>query len=157
LPPYFADLSFDLPEFHPIEKAYCLALFGDSITTDHISPAGNIAANSPAGRYLIERGVVRADFNTYGARRGHDEVMVRGTFANVRIKNKMLKGIVIVVVSNHRKHHILSTSQRRNKLPSSTPLLSTSSWGCLWSSSEGQSMGQDPLAIGQPKAPTSRV
>ena len=93
-PPYFAGLKFDLPPFKSIEKAYCLALFGDSITTDHISPAGNIAVNSPGGKYLLSRGVSKADFNTYGARRGHDEVMVRGTFANVRIKNKMLKGVV---------------------------------------------------------------
>lgn len=72
-------------------------MFGDSITTDHISPAGNIAINSPAGQYLKSRGVDPRDFNTYGARRGNDEVMVRGTFANVRIKNRMLEGKVILI------------------------------------------------------------
>ena len=66
-----------------------LCSFGDSITTDHISPAGNIAKNSPAARYLINRGVKQADFNTYGARRGNDEIMSRGTFANTRIINKL--------------------------------------------------------------------
>ena len=66
-----------------------MAIFGDSITTDHISPAGNIAKNSPAARYLMERGVQQQDFNTYGARRGNDEVMARGTFANTRITNRM--------------------------------------------------------------------
>ena len=68
------------------------SLSGDSITTDHISPAGNIKADSPAGRYLQERGVLPADFNSYGSRRGNDDVMVRGTFANIRIKNRMLGG-----------------------------------------------------------------
>ena len=72
-----------------IDKAYCLASFGDSITTDHISPAGSISVKSPAARYLKERGVGPTDFNTYGARRGNDEVMARGTFANTRIINKL--------------------------------------------------------------------
>jgi aconitate hydratase len=69
-----------------------LALFGDSITTDHISPAGDIALNSPAGKYLAEHGVEKRDFNSYGSRRGNDRVMVRGTFANIRLKNLMLPG-----------------------------------------------------------------
>ncbi len=69
-----------------------MALFGDSITTDHISPAGNIKKDSPAGKYLMEHGVQPVDFNSYGARRGHHEVMMRGTFANIRIKNEMLGG-----------------------------------------------------------------
>ena len=68
--------------------------FGDSITTDHISPAGNIAKDSPAGRYLLAKGVPQSDFNSYGARRGNDEVMARGTFANVRLINKLLDGKV---------------------------------------------------------------
>lgn len=71
-----------------------LGNFGDSITTDHISPAGNIAKDSPAGRYLLDRGVAQKDFNSYGARRGNDEVMARGTFANVRLINKLLDGKV---------------------------------------------------------------
>ena len=73
-----------------IRDAYCLCLFGDSITTDHISPAGNISKTSPAAKYLVERGVGAKDFNSYGARRGNDEIMARGTFANVRLVNKMV-------------------------------------------------------------------
>ncbi len=73
--------------------AKVLAYLGDSVTTDHISPAGNIASKSPAGQYLIARGVPEIDFNQYGARRGHHEVMVRGTFANIRIRNKLLPGV----------------------------------------------------------------
>jgi aconitate hydratase len=73
---------------HRHAQAYCLLNLGDSITTDHISPAGNIAKNSPAAQYLKGRGVEYEDFNTYGARRGHDEVMVRGTFANIQLINK---------------------------------------------------------------------
>jgi aconitate hydratase len=76
-----------------IVDAKLMAIFGDSITTDHISPAGNIKASSPAGIYLQEHQVAAADFNSYGARRGHHEVMMRGTFANIRIKNQMLDGV----------------------------------------------------------------
>ena len=75
-----------------LREARALAVLGDSITTDHISPAGNIKANSPAGKYLIEHGVEPKDFNSYGARRGNHEVMMRGTFANTRIKNQMVPG-----------------------------------------------------------------
>jgi aconitate hydratase len=75
-----------------VKGARVLGLFGDSITTDHISPAGNIKGSSPAGRFLQGRGVQPADFNSYGSRRGNDDVMVRGTFANIRIKNLMLDG-----------------------------------------------------------------
>jgi aconitate hydratase len=73
--------------------ARVLAVLGDSVTTDHISPAGDIAEKSPAGRYLLSRGVPRADFNSYGSRRGNDRVMVRGTFANIRLKNLMVPGV----------------------------------------------------------------
>lgn len=89
-PPYFQGLTLELPPFQPINDVFCLANFGDSITTDHISPAGNISLTSSAAKYLLERGVEKKDFNTYGARRGNDEIMVRGTFANVRLKNKMV-------------------------------------------------------------------
>ncbi|MDW8290605.1 MAG: aconitate hydratase AcnA [Armatimonadota bacterium] len=91
-PPYFIDLSLEPAPLSDIEGAHVLAVFGDSITTDHISPAGSIPPTSPAGRYLIERGVQPADFNSYGARRGNHEVMMRGTFANIRIKNLLLPG-----------------------------------------------------------------
>ena len=91
-PPFFADFALAPPaeQAPAVRGARIMALLGDSITTDHISPAGNIAENSPAGQWLLARGVLKADFNSYGARRGHHDVMVRGTFANVRIKNLML-------------------------------------------------------------------
>ena len=82
-------MTKEVAEREPIKDAYCLALFGDSITTDHISPAGKIANNSPAARYLESKGIKPKDFNTYGSRRGNDEIMARGTFANVRLINKM--------------------------------------------------------------------
>ncbi len=92
-PNFFDDLTPEPAPLRDIVGARVLALFGDSVTTDHISPAGNIARNSPAGRYLISLGVEPVDFNSYGARRGNHEVMVRGTFANIRIKNLMLPGV----------------------------------------------------------------
>ena len=91
-PPYFEGMTKELTKPKNIENARVLAVFGDSITTDHISPAGNIAKSSPAAAYLKSRGVEPKDFNSYGARRGHHEVMMRGTFANIRIKNEMLGG-----------------------------------------------------------------
>ncbi|MFI5345103.1 MAG: aconitate hydratase AcnA [Elusimicrobiota bacterium] len=93
LPPYFEDLSLKPRALNDIKGARALALFGDSVTTDHISPAGNIAKDSPAGTYLQAQGVKPSDFNSYGARRGNHEVMMRGTFANIRIKNLMLKDV----------------------------------------------------------------
>jgi aconitate hydratase len=92
-PPYFEEFSSALVPLSDINAARPLAIFGDSVTTDHISPAGAIKASSPAGLYLQERGVDIKDFNSYGARRGNHEVMVRGTFANVRIKNQMVPGV----------------------------------------------------------------
>ncbi len=89
-PTYFEGLTRELVPFVEIEGARVLALLGDSVTTDHISPAGSIKPSSPAGKYLLANGVARADFNQYGARRGNHEVMVRGTFANVRLRNKLL-------------------------------------------------------------------
>jgi aconitate hydratase len=91
-PPYFDGMTMDVGNIDDIHGARVLGLFGDSITTDHISPAGNIKKDSPAGRFLQERGVQPADFNSYGSRRGNDDVMVRGTFANIRIKNLMFDG-----------------------------------------------------------------
>ena len=91
-PPYFDNMSMDVGSIDDIHGARLLGLFGDSITTDHISPAGNIKASSPAGQFLQSRGVSPVDFNSYGSRRGNDDVMVRGTFANIRIKNLMLGG-----------------------------------------------------------------
>jgi aconitate hydratase len=92
-PPYFDDLSKEPREVADIKKARALALLGDSITTDHISPAGSIKKDSPAGKYLLDHGVKFEDFNSYGARRGNHEVMMRGTFANIRLKNKLVGGV----------------------------------------------------------------
>ena len=91
-PPFFTNFSLQPGSIAPITGARALAIFGDSVTTDHISPAGAIKKSSPAGKYLIENGVTAEDFNSYGSRRGNDRVMTRGTFANVRIKNLMLAG-----------------------------------------------------------------
>ena len=91
--PFFEGLTMELTPVADIEDARVLALLGDSVTTDHISPAGAIKADSPAGRYLAEHGVARADFNSYGSRRGNHEVMIRGTFANIRLRNRLLDGV----------------------------------------------------------------
>jgi len=91
-PPFLAEMTREVPELRPIQGARVLALLGDSVTTDHISPAGSIAKNSPAGKYLIEQGVDPVDFNSYGSRRGNDRVMTRGTFANIRIRNQLAPG-----------------------------------------------------------------
>ena len=92
-PPFFADIAAKPAPLADIHAARVLALLGDSVTTDHISPAGSIAKDSPAARYLNEQGVTGKDFNSYGARRGNHEVMVRGTFANIRLKNKLVPGV----------------------------------------------------------------
>ena len=92
-PPYFTGMTMTPAAIGDIADARALAVFGDSITTDHISPAGSIKLDSPAGQYLTEKGVPRAEFNSYGARRGNHEVMMRGTFANIRIRNRMLGGV----------------------------------------------------------------
>jgi aconitate hydratase len=91
-PPFLVDLAPEPGRIEPIAGARVLVMLGDSVTTDHISPAGSIATNSPAGRYLIERGVDPRDFNSYGARRGNDRVMTRGTFGNIRIRNHLAPG-----------------------------------------------------------------
>ena len=91
--PFFEGLSMELTPVTDIKDARVLALLGDSVTTDHISPAGAIKADSPAGRYLAEHGVARADFNSYGSRRGNHEVMIRGTFANIRLRNRLLDDV----------------------------------------------------------------
>ncbi|MBI4422316.1 MAG: aconitate hydratase, partial [Elusimicrobia bacterium] len=91
-PPYFEGLRSDPPALKDIQGARVLAALGDSVTTDHISPAGSIPKDSPAGQYLIERGVQPADFNSYGARRGNHELMMRGTFANIRLRNALAGG-----------------------------------------------------------------
>ena len=91
--PFFEGLTMELTPVTDIRGARVLALLGDSVTTDHISPAGAIKSDSPAGRYLASRGVARRDFNSYGSRRGNHEVMIRGTFANIRLRNRLLDGV----------------------------------------------------------------
>ena len=91
-PPFMVDLPVEAPAIEPIVGARALAFLGDSTTTDHISPAGAISKDSPAGRFLLSRGVEQVDFNSYGSRRGNDRVMLRGTFANIRIRNKLAPG-----------------------------------------------------------------
>ena len=91
-PPFMTDMTRDVPNITHLSGARCLVLLGDSVTTDHISPAGSIAQDSPAGRYLTDHDVSPRDFNSYGSRRGNDRVMVRGTFANIRIRNQLAPG-----------------------------------------------------------------
>ncbi|MFU8803944.1 MAG: aconitate hydratase AcnA [Bradymonadaceae bacterium] len=91
-PPFFVDMPADAPPIDAIKSARVLCKVGDSITTDHISPAGAIAVDSPAGRYLIEKGITRREFNSFGSRRGNDQVMTRGTFGNIRFRNQMAPG-----------------------------------------------------------------
>ncbi len=91
-PPFFVNMTSDVPNIANIEKAKCVALLGDSVTTDHISPAGVIARTSPAGQFLIGKGVEPREFNSYGSRRGNDRVMLRGTFANIRLRNYLAPG-----------------------------------------------------------------
>jgi aconitate hydratase len=92
-PPYFEGMGLEPSPVADVEGARVLALLGDSVTTDHISPAGSIKPDSPAGRYLTEHGIERKDFNSYGSRRGNHEVMIRGTFANIRLRNRLLDGV----------------------------------------------------------------
>jgi aconitate hydratase len=123
-PPYFENFSPRPGKVVDLRGARPLAIFGDSVTTDHISPAGNIKASSPAGKYLIAQGVRQEDFNSYGARRGNHEVMVRGTFANVRIKNLMVPGVeggVTIVQPEGRRESIYDASLEYQKR--GTPLI----------------------------------
>jgi aconitate hydratase len=106
-PPYFDNFSMSTSKVLDVHSASLLVLFGDSITTDHISPAGNISSQSPAGKYLLENGVVKENFNSYGARRGNHEVMIRGTFANVRIKNELVLGTEGGVTKYHPSGEIM--------------------------------------------------
>jgi aconitate hydratase len=114
-PPFFVDMPTEAPGVQPVAGARALALFGDSVTTDHISPAGPIAKDSPAGQYLLNKGVERKDFNSYGARRGNDRVMTRGTFANIRLRNMLVpgtEGSVTVHLPTGEITNIYEASQR---------------------------------------------
>jgi aconitate hydratase len=114
-PPFFQGLTRETPPLRDLVGARVLAVLGDSVTTDHISPAGDIALASPAGRYLVSRGVLKPDFNSYGSRRGNDRVMVRGTFANIRLKNAMVPGVeggVTVHVPSGERMDIYDAAER---------------------------------------------
>jgi aconitate hydratase len=114
-PPFFQGLTPDPPAVLDIEGARVLAVLGDTVTTDHISPAGDIPLDSPAGRYLVSRGLEKKDFNSYGSRRGNDRVMVRGTFANIRLKNQMVPGVeggVTVHVPSGERMAIFDAAER---------------------------------------------
>jgi aconitate hydratase len=124
LPPYFEGMASEPGTVTDVEGARCLVWLGDSVTTDHISPAGSIRPDSPAGKYLTGHGVERKDFNSYGARRGNHEVMVRGTFANVRLRNKLVpesEGTWTVHVPSGEEMTIFEASERY--LADGTPLV----------------------------------
>ncbi|OMJ68671.1 hypothetical protein SteCoe_33812 [Stentor coeruleus] len=116
-PPFFKDLTSEVPEIKDIKNAHVLLKLGDSITTDHISPAGNIARNSPAAKYLQSYGIDQKDFNSYGARRGNDEIMVRGTFANIRLINTLIDhaGPQTMHIPSGEKLDIFEASSRYKK------------------------------------------
>jgi len=123
-PPFFTDFSLTPGEIHEIKGARPLGIFGDSVTTDHISPAGSIKKTSPAGKYLSEHGVDYADFNSYGSRRGNDRVMTRGTFANVRIKNLMVPGVEGGVTKFNGTGEVISIFDAATKyIAEHTPLI----------------------------------
>ncbi|KAL2247627.1 UNVERIFIED_CONTAM: Aconitate hydratase 3, mitochondrial [Sesamum indicum] len=131
-PPYFSGMTMDPPGPRGVKDAYCLLLFGDSITTDHISPAGSIHKDSPAAKYLMERGVDRKDFNSYGSRRGNDEVMARGTFANIRIVNKLLNGEVgpkTIHIPTGEKLYVYDAAMRYKSAGQDTIVLAGAEYG----------------------------
>ncbi|KAK7022910.1 Aconitate hydratase mitochondrial, partial [Halocaridina rubra] len=113
-PPFFVDMTKDVPPVKSIENAYVLLNLGDSVTTDHISPAGSIARNSPAARYLASRGLTPREFNSYGSRRGNDAVMARGTFANIRLVNKFIgkAGPRTIHVPSGEEHDVFDAAER---------------------------------------------
>ncbi len=123
-PPYFDAMTMTPPALRDVRGARALAVLGDSVTTDHISPAGNIARSSPAARYLVEQGVAAKDFNSYGARRGNHEVMMRGTFANIRLRNLLVPGVeggVTVHLPDGEQGSIYDVAMRYRK--DGTPLV----------------------------------
>ncbi|KAL4020264.1 hypothetical protein IC575_019035 [Cucumis melo] len=147
-PPYFKDMSMSPPGPHGVKNAYCLLNFGDSITTDHISPAGSIHKDSPAAKYLLERGVNRRDFNSYGSRRGNDEIMARGTFANIRIVNKLLKGEVgpkTIHIPSGEKLSVFDAAMRYKSEGQDTIILAGAEYG---SGSSRDWAAKGPMLLG---------
>ncbi|XP_073060858.1 aconitate hydratase, cytoplasmic [Primulina eburnea] len=147
-PPYFKNMTMDPPGPHGVKDAYCLLNFGDSITTDHISPAGSIHNDSPAAKFLIERGVDRKDFNSYGSRRGNDEIMARGTFANIRIVNKLLNGEVgpkTIHVPTGEKLNVFDAAMRYKSAGQDTVILAGAEYG---SGSSRDWAAKGPMLLG---------
>ncbi|XP_059449202.1 aconitate hydratase, cytoplasmic [Corylus avellana] len=147
-PPYFKNMTMDPPGAHGVKDAYCLLNFGDSITTDHISPAGSIHKDSPAAKYLLERGVDRKDFNSYGSRRGNDEIMARGTFANIRIVNKLLNGEVgpkTIHVPTGEKLYVFDAATRYKAAGQDTIILAGAEYG---SGSSRDWAAKGPMLLG---------
>ncbi|PAV64766.1 hypothetical protein WR25_26254 [Diploscapter pachys] len=130
--PFFDGMTTDLPQEKPIENAYVLLNLGDSVTTDHISPAGSISRTSPAARFLMERGTAPKDFNTYGARRGNDEVMARGTFANIRLVNKLISkvGPQTLFVPTGEILDIFDAAEKYKNLGEQVIILAGKEYGC---------------------------
>lgn len=130
-PPFFQKTEAALTPVKNVQNAHCLLNMGDSITTDHISPAGKIAANSPAARYLKSKGVEPKDFNTYGARRGNDEIMARGTFANVRLINKMVDkvGPETVHIPSGEKMAVFDAAEKYQQAGVDTIILAGNEYG----------------------------
>ncbi|GMJ05099.1 aconitase 3 [Hibiscus trionum] len=147
-PPYFKDMTAEPPGPYEVKDAYCLLNFGDSITTDHISPAGSIHKDSPAAKFLLERGLDRRDFNTYGSRRGNDEVMERGAFANIRLVNKLLKGEVgpkTIHIPTGDKLNIYDAAMRYKAAKQDTIILAGSDYG---SGSSRDWAAKGPMLLG---------
>ncbi|RZC65648.1 hypothetical protein C5167_009339 [Papaver somniferum] len=147
-PPYFKNMTMDPPGPHGVKNAFCLLNFGDSITTDHISPAGSIHKDSPAAKYLLARGVDRRDFNSYGSRRGNDEVMARGTFANIRLVNKLLNGEVgpkTIHVPTGEKLHVFDAATRYKEAGHDTIVLAGAEYG---SGSSRDWAAKGPMLLG---------
>ncbi|XP_042520734.1 aconitate hydratase, cytoplasmic-like isoform X2 [Macadamia integrifolia] len=147
-PPFFKNMTMEPPGLHGVQDAYCLLNFGDSITTDHISPAGSIHKDSPAGKYLLERGVSPKDFNSYGSRRGNDEVMTRGTFANIRLVNKLLNGEIgpkTVHIPTGEKLYVFDAAMRYKAVGQDTIVLAGAEYG---SGSSRDWAAKGPMLLG---------
>ncbi|WJX75793.1 aconitate hydratase [Trifolium repens] len=131
-PPYFKNMTMDPPGLRKIKDCYCLLLFGDGVTTDHISPPGSIHKDSPAAKYLLEHGVDHKNFNSYGSCRGNDQVMVRGTFANIRLTNKLLSGEVgpkTVHIPTGEKLTVYDAAMRYKEANQDTIILAGADYG----------------------------
>ncbi|CAL5391225.1 unnamed protein product [Camellia sinensis] len=147
-PPYFKNKTMDPPRSSEVKDAHCLLNFGDSITTDHISPAGSINKHSSAAKYLLEHGVECKDFNSYGSRRGNDEVMARGTFANIRIVNTLLNGKVgpkTLHVPTGEKLYVFDAATRYKAIRQDTIVLAGAEYG---SGSSRDWAAKGPMLLG---------